>query len=150
MKVGELECRNKAMNLLARREHGFIELVDKLGVKGFEKSLSTEVVSRLRTEGLQSDERFIEMFMRVRISNGSGPIKIMYELKSKGIEEDLIHKFSIKDSDRWISLGKDVLDKKFKNISLQTKESWIKAARFLEQRGFSSEQVRLIIKSRDI
>ena len=59
MKVGELECRNKAMNLLARREHGFIELVDKLGVKGFEKSLSTEVVSRLRTEGLQSDERFI-------------------------------------------------------------------------------------------
>ena len=53
MKVGELECRNKAMNLLARREHGFIELVDKLGVKGFEKSLSTEVVSRLRTEGLQ-------------------------------------------------------------------------------------------------
>jgi regulatory protein len=148
MKLKELDCRKKAMDLLARREHGFNELIEKLKLREFDEDIAYSVVSKLRTEGLQSDERFAEIFTRVRVSKGIGPIKIMYELRVKGIEEKLAYKSSYKDNEEWLKLGRKVLNKKFNFSDLETKGNWLQAARFLQQRGFNSDQVKLIIKSR--
>jgi len=43
MSSAEVNCRKKAMDYLARREHGFLELVTKLKEKGFSGLLSHEL-----------------------------------------------------------------------------------------------------------
>ena len=59
------DIRRSAMNLLARREHGFNELVLKLSQR-FPKDRAVEQVDRLQKEGLQSDDRFVESFLNSR------------------------------------------------------------------------------------
>ena len=67
------DCRKRAMDLLARREYGCGELSRKLVQKGFASDLSAEVVAGLKSDGLVADERFVEAFVRSRISRGHGP-----------------------------------------------------------------------------
>jgi regulatory protein len=90
MSSAEVNCRKKAMDYLARREHGFLELVTKLKEKGFSELLSHETVLKLKEEDLQSDERYAEMIVNVRSARGYGPLRIAYELKIKGIETEII------------------------------------------------------------
>ena len=79
------DIRLGAMDLLARREHGFVELVRKLQ-KRFSKpwleipnpdvSLVEMIevqVERLRAQGLQSDERLTEAFIRARSNRAEDP-----------------------------------------------------------------------------
>ncbi len=67
------EARKKAMDYLARREYGHEELVKKLATAGFETTVAADVVVILRSDGLQSDERFTNSFIQSRISLGKGP-----------------------------------------------------------------------------
>ncbi len=63
--------RLKAMDLLARREHSVVELLEKLGQRFPDQAaLMEEVVAGLRAEGLQSDRRFAESYARLRLDRG--------------------------------------------------------------------------------
>ena len=66
--IGKL--RVAAMNALGRREHSSHELKQKLQQRFKEASLDEidQVLGRLQSQNLQSDERFTEMFVRSRIN----------------------------------------------------------------------------------
>ena len=63
-----IEARKKAMDYLARREHGRGELLDKLTRFGFDPAVADDAVAQLVDDGLQSDARFAEAFVRSRIN----------------------------------------------------------------------------------
>src|SRR5512139_3539827 len=81
--------RKAAYTLLARREYGRQEMVNKLLGKGFEPSLVDSVVEQLVAERLLSDERFVETFVRSRSNRGYGPRRIEAELRERGISDEL-------------------------------------------------------------
>ena len=83
------EARKKAMDYLARREYGHDELIAKLATAGFNADVAADVVSVLRSEGLQSDQRFSESFVQSRINQGKGPVRIRQELKERGIRPEI-------------------------------------------------------------
>ena len=62
-----------ALKLLARREHSRFELHHKLQQKGWSEEQIQEVLSELSESQLQSDTRFIEMYIRHRTEAGYGP-----------------------------------------------------------------------------
>ncbi len=70
------EARKKAMDYLARREYGHQELIDKLATAGYDADTAVSIVSVLRDENLQSDQRFSESFVQSRINQGKGPVRI--------------------------------------------------------------------------
>ena len=146
MSSEEVDCRKKAMDYLARREHGFLELVTKLKEKGFSGLLSHETVLKLKKEDLQSDERYVEMIVNVRSSRGYGPLKIAYELKIKGIDTQTIDEEISKRKSSWQQIGLTVLNKKLKNTKLEDKDQFLKAFKFLQQRGFAHQDAKEIIK----
>jgi regulatory protein len=146
MSSSEVNCRKKAMDYLARREHGFLELVTKLKEKGFSELLSHETVLKLKEEDLQSDERYAEMIVNVRSARGYGPLRIAYELKIKGIETEIIDDEINKKKSSWEQIGLMVLNKKLKNTKLEDKEQFLKAYKFLQQRGFDHQDAKEIIK----
>lgn len=140
------KAMDSALRLLTRREHGAIELCDKLKQKGFSHVDAKEAVDECQRLGLQSDSRFVEAYSRSRIRQGYGPLKITQDLKARGVDGDLIHRELAQESDNWISHAMDVWQKKCKG---QTDLSFIeiqKQQRFLLYRGFGMDIIAAVVK----
>ncbi len=134
------KIRRQAINLLSRREHTCYELTVKLKENFKALKYIEEVVGNLSREGLQSDSRFAESFIRYRFQKGFGPIRIRKELLERGIGEELLDK-SLESADyNWEQHASEVLEKKFGNSICGEFKETAKRIRFLEQRGFSLEQ----------
>ena len=136
--------RLAAMNLLARREHSGLELQQKLSRRfpDAAENIKSEV-DQLTSEGLQSNIRLAESFIRSRISRGQGPTKIRFDLKIKGIADEEIEDAMNEAEVDWFTLASEVADKKFgflcgQEIDLQLKG---RVSRFLKQRGFSHDHI---------
>ncbi len=85
--------REAAMNYLSRREHTRQELLHKLLDKDYPQDEVEQALDRLEDQGLLSESRFAEAFVRQRQLRGSGPLKIRAELRQKGLNENLLDQF---------------------------------------------------------
>lgn len=147
---GEKQILSSALNLLARREHGFKELSQKLRLKGFDKGLIDVCVTKLAEQGLQSDQRFAESFMRQRIAKYYGPVRIRYELYQKGVKAQLVEALFQRPVD-WFGLAQKAYKKHFPSNACKHLEDFelkkLKARqfRYLQSRGFETEQIHYAI-----
>ena len=135
------------MNLLAWREQSFFELVKKISDKFPELDKDQVILpalEKLREDKLQSDERFVESYVRYRMIRGMGPLKIRIELEQKGINSALVHSAIFSHDKDWVEKCLEVFLKKFPEGLAVTVEKKKKQFRFLEQRGFQSEQIKQI------
>lgn len=137
--------RNLAMNWLSRREHSQAELREKLAAREFEPEIIASTVAKLAADGLVSDERFAEAFVAARMRKGQGPVRIRAELKKRGVGAELVQLHVYDAGHDWFALARDVRRKKFGNaIPAEFKEK-AKQMRFLEYRGFFSEQIQAAV-----
>lgn len=139
------DIRRAAMDLLARREHTRRELTEKLLKRFPHTDIVDEQLNRLSTEGLLSDERFVESFVNYRSGSGKGPLRIVQELKQKGVDQALIDVYVDMKDACWLDQAKRVLVKKFGDTAANSPAEKAKRARFLQYRGFTSEQVFRLI-----
>jgi len=133
--------REFAMNYLARREHSRLELEQKLARKEFEQTEIRAALDRLADDGLLSDARFAESFVHARRQRGSGPLKIQAELKMRGVSETTISQYLDPQESLWHELACRVRCKRFGEALPAEYEQRMRQARFLQQRGFSHEQI---------
>lgn len=142
--------RRAAMSLLARREHAFFELLQKLGRKYPEfdtEDVLLPALRRLQEDNLQSDARFAEAWVRYRSLRGFGPLKIASELQPRKLDRDLQKSALYESGPDWEQLCEEVLRRKFRidaNPSMADRLRW---QRFLQQRGFEQEQIRAACKA---
>ncbi|MCP4001857.1 MAG: regulatory protein RecX [Gammaproteobacteria bacterium] len=138
-----LSPRNKAMNLLARREHSQAELRTKLAAREYSPEEIEATVTTLVADGLLSDERFTEAYIAARTRTGQGPVRIRGELKQRGVDARVIGMYLDDVAVEWHGLACEVRSKKFgEGVPTGFKEK-AKQMRFLEYRGFTSEQIRV-------
>lgn len=140
------DVRRAAMDLLARREHGFTELARKLSGR-FPRKLVIDVLTRLREERWQSDDRFVESFVYSRQQRGYGPVRIKSELFQKGVDNELIGQYLLEQDDHWNELAKAVKERKFGAFSPRDNKERARQIRFLAQRGFSMSQINSAFSS---
>lgn len=136
-----IAVRRSAMDLLARREHACFELERKL-LRRYPRGLIEAVIKRLADEGLQSDERFAESYVRQRAGRGYGPARILRELQERGVDDSLAEStLEVSDID-WHAIARQVLTKKFGAVAapLPLVEK-ARILRFLAYRGFSREHL---------
>jgi regulatory protein len=72
-KTTQPSAYEKALGLLARREHSARELKNKLARRGFDADENAVALERLQSKDFQSNARFGEMLVRSRIESGYGP-----------------------------------------------------------------------------
>lgn len=131
----------RAMNLLARREHSVTELKNKLLKANFDIDDIYEVIAKLTETGLQSDERFAENYLRYRSQRGFGFQKVRLELKERGVADNIISD-SLNEADiDWFSLAASARCKRFGEQCPDTLQDRAKQQRFLQYRGFTHEQI---------
>ena len=135
----------KALSLLARREHSTMELSRKLAARGIEETLIPPVIDRLHRDNLLSDARFAEDFVRQRMANGYGPLRIRQELHQRGIDEDTIMQNLPREEEDWIDSVATVRHKRFGTSTPKDQRDRARQIRFLMYRGFTSEHIRKVL-----
>jgi len=133
--------RNAALNLLANREHTKLELERKLSAKGFAADEITSIIDELTQKNLQSDVRFLESYVNMRINHGFGPMRIKQELHVRGISKDLIQQSDIFAAFDWQELMQKVRIKKFGHVLPQNFQEKSKQMRYLAYKGFNLELI---------
>jgi regulatory protein len=142
--------RLAAMNLLARREHSFHELLEKLAARYPDLDPAAALrpaLERLRDEGLQSDERFALAYVRYRSSRGMGPLRIRAELQPRRLEAGVLEQALAQEELDWDLLCEQAFLRKFSprpGADLKEQQRW---QRFLLQRGFGHDQVRRVLRA---
>ena len=139
----------KAIEWLARREHSQLELRNKLRARGFSKEEIEPALTHLIAKGFQSDDRFLESFVAGRTARGHGPIAIEAELRLRGISGEAVYTILSAPKCAWIDLARFVRIKRFgADLPKDTREQMAQM-RFLAQRGFTHEQIRLALQTAD-
>ena len=138
--------RNKAMDLLARREHSEHELRQKLKSRDYDVDSIDAVLQGLKQDHLLSDARFAEAYVNHRFNAGVGPVKIRHELRQKGITDALADEFLEPLCDRWDQLMMLQRVRKYGETIPAGYAERMKQARFLQNRGFSPESVMRLFR----
>ena len=136
-----------ALRLLARREHSELELRHKLATRKFEDAVIDAVLAELLDEGLLSNRRFVEVYVRGRYERGYGPAKIQAELRQRGIDGDLMEQALAELSQLWLDSAARQRNKRFGSRVPDEYAVRTKQMRFLQQRGFTGEQIRAVFDS---
>ena len=131
---------NKALDIISRREHSEKEIKNKLLEKFHAPEIIEQVVLKLIENNLINDVRFAEMYVLVRKRKGFGPKKIQFELMARGID-DSISSLVITEEGSWKEAAQKAFNKKFKNGASQEFKERNKQKTFLQNRGFSFEEI---------
>lgn len=137
------QCRVTAMNLLARREHSFLELKNKLCLKDYPQDVVESVLRALQDDNLLSDQRYAESYVRLRAAKGYGPVRIRQELRERGIDGELQTE-AMSDTD-WYPLACAARSKRFGDERPVEFREQARQVRFLQYRGFTSDHIRRVM-----
>jgi regulatory protein len=136
---------DRAVRLLAQREHSVRELTAKLTSRGVDAATAGLVVDDLRGRGLQSDGRFAEAFVHSRVGRGRGPMRIRQELSQRGIDDEIADEVLTTSAEYWLELAAGVRQKKFGDAVPKGRDEWNRQARFLAQRGFPADLIYRVL-----
>jgi regulatory protein len=138
---------DKALGLLARREHSTRELKTKLAVRGHAVGEATEAIERLKEQQYQSDDRFAASLARRRGAQGYGPRRIGAELKSHGLNDAAIRAVIAEVDLDWTAMASAQSRKRFGTRVAADPAERAKRADFLLRRGFDPATVRAVTRA---
>lgn len=139
--------RRTAMDLLARREHGRVELTRKLRQRGAPPEMIETALDRLTEEGLLSETRYLESFVSYRARSGYGPLRIREELSQRGLQRSDIEQALRECGIDWQVQLEDTWRRKFSELPIDVRER-AKQGRFLAYRGYSMEMISRLLSGR--
>ncbi len=118
----------------------------KLGARGHAAGEVSAVLDRLAAENLQSDVRYTEIYLRSRAERGYGPQRIAIELRQRGASVEIIQQALNETECDWLVLARKADRKKFGDTQDGNFAVLVKRRRYLEYRGFSSDQIKAALK----
>lgn len=142
----ESDVRRLAMDCLARQECTRKQLFDKIKRRCDNHELINSVLDYMESEGYQSDQRFAASFVRSRSERGQGVRKISFDLKRKGICDDLIREvFETQPVDSK-QCALDYVRRKYGEEPPCDKKAHAKWVRHLAGRGFNFDEIKYALR----
>lgn len=129
--------REQALACLARREHSRAELVRKLSQSGHAEEEIAALLDDFEARHWLSDRRYAESYVADHRAR-SGPIKLAYELRLRGVDDSIIDAVLAETRDSELARAREIWRKKFGNPPTCAHEK-ARQIRFLQGRGFSPE-----------
>jgi regulatory protein len=137
------ELRERAMRLLARREHSRAELVRKLGQAGFDACDIQLLLDEFEEKKWLSDRRFAESYVADHRTR-AGAVKLAFDLRQRGVADNIIEAVLSDNRDSELERAQVVWQKKFGSAPADMTEK-ARQMRFLQSRGFGAEVIRRVI-----
>lgn len=139
-----LSARERALGLLARREHSARELAGKLGARGHPRAEVAEAIEQLAAAGHQCDERFAGSLARLRSGAGYGPRRIEAELRTHGLPAAVIAAALEALEMDWTALALRELERRHGQAPPEDAAARARRAAFLLRRGFDPATVHAV------
>ncbi|AAZ98151.1 putative regulatory protein RecX [Thiobacillus denitrificans ATCC 25259] len=139
------ELRERALRYLARREHSRWELARKLEQAGFVIEEIAPLLDEFEEKNWLSDRRFAESWVADHQAK-AGSMKLAYELRQRGVAEELIATVLADTADNELERARAVWRRKYAGAPADAAEK-MKQMRFLQSRGFTLDVVRQIVDS---
>ncbi|WP_018077949.1 recombination regulator RecX [Thiobacillus denitrificans] len=137
------ELRERALRLLARREHSRCELARKLETAGFERAEIAVLLDEFETRNWLSDRRFAESWVADHRAR-AGSVKLAYDLRQRGVGDAIIEAVLSDNRDSEFERARAVWEKKFGSAPADAQEK-ARQMRFLQSRGFAAELIRRLV-----
>jgi regulatory protein len=137
-----LKLRERALNLLTRREHSRVELARKLAPYSDPDEVAV-LLDDLERENLLSNARFAESLAHSRVGR-HGSLRLMADLRDKGVPEADISQVVAEAREQDLTAARAVWSKKFGRLPQDMAER-ARQMRFLASRGFPADVVRRVV-----
>ena len=141
-----MNLRERALALLARREHSRTELARKLAGHVEGEDLPA-LLDDLERQNLLSDARFADMVAHARAGR-HGSVRVRAELRDKGVPAELIEAVVDDAREADLAAARGVWSKKFGQPPRDATER-AKQMRFMAGRGFPAEVARKVVGGAD-
>jgi regulatory protein len=136
------------MDLLARREHGRVELTRKLRQRGATPELIEPALDKLVEEGLLSEARYLESFVSYRARSGYGPLRIREELTQRGLQRAEIEQALRDCGFNWQEKMHETWERKFGGHLPADARERAQQGRFLSYRGYALDMIGRLLSGR--
>ena len=137
-------ARQAAVALLARRDYASAELRARLEKKGFDRTIVETTVLELQEERALDDARYASNYVSYHAARGEGPVRIGADMEALGLPAELIT-VALATGPDWRVLAAEVRRRRFGSAQPGGGPEKARQARFLQYRGFSSEDIRSAI-----
>jgi regulatory protein len=138
--------RNRALAILARREHTRAELARKLAPFSESDGDVAAVLDELAAKRLLSDERYAEARVTT-LSRKFGAARIEHELRAKGVSASMAERAVRGARETELDRARAAWRKRFGSPPADALEK-AKQMRFLQSRGFSFAVIRAVVGGR--
>lgn len=142
------QALSRVMRLLARREYSEQEIRRKLGAE-YTSPILAAVFERCRMLDWLNDARMMAVFIRSRANRGYGPIRLMQELRFKGVSAEPIKLALDACEIDWFAMAKQQAMRKVSEPAALDRMARGKLLAYLQRRGFTSEQARYALTPSD-
>jgi len=139
-----LSLRNRALALLARREHTRSELQRKLATHAEDPQELIDLLDDLTRRDWLSDARFAEALVQGKQAK-FGATRLAYELRERGVTDDLIREQLAQLKESELERARQVWQAKF-GAPPQDAKARAKQMRFLQSRGFGLEVIGKVLR----
>ncbi|RZU37008.1 regulatory protein [Fluviicoccus keumensis] len=143
--LSPVALRSRALAFLSRREHTRQELREKLAALGGSAAEIAAILDELAERNWQSDNRFAEAYVRQESRKGHGPLNIRQSLKQRGVDEELIA--DVLMTEDWLEWARLTRQRKFGEEPPTDRKEQVRQLRFLQYRGFTSDQCRKALRN---
>jgi regulatory protein len=143
----EISLRERALAMLARREHTRAEMTRKLSPHSESPEQIEQLLDVLVTRGWLSETRFAESRANT-LARKFGSRKIEYDLKNRGVSAEVVEQTVERTRAQELENCRNAWLRKFGALPQDAAERG-RQMRFLAGRGFSAETVRQVLKAGD-
>ena len=143
-----VSLRERALAMLARREHTRAELTRKLSPHCEAPEQLEQLLDALVARGWLSEARFAESRANA-LARKFGSRKIEYDLKSRGVSDEVIERTLAQTQAQELENCRAAWQRKFGVLPRDATERG-RQMRFLAGRGFSADVVRQVLKTGDL
>ena len=143
----EISLRERALAMLARREHTRAEMTRKLTPHAESPEQIEQLLDALVARGWLSEARFAESRANTLLRK-FGSRKIEYDLRNRGVSAEVVEQAVERSLARELENCRAAWQKKFGVLPRDAAERG-RQMRFLAGRGFSAEAVRQVLKAKD-
>ena len=143
----ERSAYDRALAMLARREHSNRELHVRLAKFGYTNEAVEAAIKLLHEQHYQDDGRFAEVLLRSRIAQGYGPHRLGAELKSHGFADACIRELLDAADVDWGVCAANQLRRHYGGVGAADHTERVRRAQFLLRRGFGAATVRAVTQA---
>ena len=138
-------AKQKALNLLDRRDYSRAELLRKLTDKGFDEAAAEQALDRLAELGFVDDARYAPIVVRHYTAKGFGAQRIRGELQRRGIPKELWDAALAEMPEQDETVDR-LLHSRLKGADVRDRDALRKATDALRRKGYSWDEISAAVE----